>query len=100
MKPSLAMAAETASALTGAVGRIVGRFDVDQAELAAYVDQRQLHLAAIAGEPGYDEAVEAEAINVALFAAGQHVSRADAMDRELLGIARTGLLIAVRVLLA
>lgn len=49
-------------------------------EVREYAAARMLHLSLIVGEPGYAEALEVEALNVALMAAGSAVDSADEVD--------------------
>lgn len=63
-----------------------------------YAAERMLHLSTILAEPGYQEAVVTEAVNVALKAAGAAVDNADALDRELIGVVAGGLVVGARAL--
>lgn len=56
------------------------------ADVAMFAAQRSAHLAAAAGQAGFQEAVEAEADRVWLFATGRAVRAADANDARLWGI--------------
>lgn len=49
-------------------------------EVAQYSEQRSLHLSAIAGQPGFEEALATEVRNVAQFAGLQTVAAADQTD--------------------
>lgn len=49
-------------------------------EVVQYADQRSAHLSAIAGEAGFDEALAAEARNVAQFAGIEAARLGDAAD--------------------
>lgn len=69
------------------------------AEWRTYSAERLTHLSTIVEEPGFEEAVVAEGINVMLKAAGGSVDLADLADRELYGIITGGLAIAARALL-
>lgn len=55
-------------------------------DLQLYVAGRVAHLATLVGQAGYQEAVEAEARNVALEAAISAVTQADATDQRIVGI--------------
>jgi len=72
---------------------------VSGSELESYAAQRMGHLKRITGQLGYEEAVEAEAHNVMLFALGRSIEAADAQDRFLVGIAHGLLGMAGRALL-
>lgn len=69
-------------------------------EVRRYASERMLHLSTIVDEPGYAEALVAEAANVSLRAAGAAVDSADEVDRELVGIVTGALAIAARALVA
>lgn len=58
----------------------------DMAVVRLYAAKRIQHLSTIVGQPGYLEAVRAEADNVLLEAAVNAVAAADAADRELFGL--------------
>lgn len=64
----------------------------------AYAAERMLHLSTIVGEAGYGEALQAEAVNVAMRAAGSAVDSADALDREIIGTIAGGLAVGARAL--
>ena len=49
-------------------------------DVVTYADQRSLHLSVIAGQPGFEEALAAEARNVAQFAGIEAAHVADAAD--------------------
>jgi hypothetical protein len=68
------------------------------AKLRAYAAQRMEHLAQIVGQPGFEQAVEAEAQNVGMMGSIQAVSAADAVDAELKGIIVGALTVAARAL--
>lgn len=70
----------------------------DLDEIRVYTASRMAHLAAIAGEPGFREALVAERDNVALKAAGRAINRADAVDARLVGMVEGALGIASRAL--
>lgn len=53
-------------------------------EVAQYSEQRSLHLSAIAGQPGFEEALATEVRNVAQFAGLQAVNAADQTDSTLI----------------
>lgn len=55
-------------------------------ELRDYAAQALVRLAAAVGQPGYTEAVQAEADNVALKAAQELIGTADKFDARILGI--------------
>lgn len=69
-------------------------------DVRGYASERMLHLSGIVDEPGYDEALVAEAVNVALAAAGETVESADDVDRELLGVVGGFLAAGARALAA
>jgi hypothetical protein len=69
-------------------------------DVQAYAAERMNHLSLIVHEPGYDEALVAEAMNVMLVATGHTVDAADAVDRELFGFIGGGLRIAAALLAA
>ena len=58
---------------------------LSSSELHAYAEERLAHLATCAEEPGYPEAVEAEAAALSLHAIGRSINMADVADRELVG---------------
>lgn len=60
----------------------------DMDEVRWYAAERMGHLSEILDEPGYQEALEAETINVLLVAAGRSVVRADALDDRLKALAK------------
>jgi hypothetical protein len=66
--------------------------------VVAYMKARTEKLAAIVHEPGYGEALAAEAESVALFALGETIDKADQLDAMLVQTFRTALAIGVRVL--
>ena len=70
----------------------------DSEAVRMYSQQRTEALAVIVYEPGYSEALKAEGLNVALFAAGRVIDTADAADAALVQTMTTMLAIAVRVL--
>jgi hypothetical protein len=55
-------------------------------EVVAYAQTRSAHLVAAAGEPGFGEAVLAEAQAVALFAGIRAVAEGDAADARVRGL--------------
>lgn len=63
-------------------------------EVAAYTAQRTAHLASIAGQAGFAEAVTAERDAVATFAGIRAVAEADAADHRILGIIEGALAVA------
>ncbi len=65
-----------------------------------YAAERMAHLATCVGEPGYQEAVIAEAQNVAMEAAIRAIDQAAAADARLLGIIQGALAIGSKVLVA
>jgi hypothetical protein len=56
------------------------------ADVALFAAQRSAHLAAAAGQAGFQEALEAEADRVWLFATGRAVRAGDASDARLWGV--------------
>lgn len=64
-----------------------------------YVARRARHLASIAGEPGYGEAVRAEAASLSLAIIGRAIDDADAADRRLCETVEGLLMVAIRVAL-
>lgn len=66
------------------------------AEVALYTAQRTAHLAALAGQPGFEEAVAAERDAVAMFAGIASVGEADAADARLLGLIEGALIIGAK----
>lgn len=72
----------------------------DLEAVRAYAAERMAHLAKCVGEPGYLEAVKAEAQNVAMEAAARAIDQADATDARLLGIIQGALAIASKALVA
>lgn len=68
-------------------------------EVQRYANQRAEHLATILGQPGYQEALHAEGLNVALFAAGKEIEEADKLDAKLVHVLTTALAVMVRVLI-
>jgi len=75
----------------------VGQDLADTGEaLAVYTAERLDHLALIAGEAGFEEAVVAERDNVALKATTDAVTEADAIDARVMAVLRGGLALAAR----
>lgn len=90
MQNELTKALERAARDTGAELR------QSAAAVALYTTQRAAHLAAIAGQPGFDEAIIAEEHNVATYAGIAAVQSADAADQRVFGIIQGALAIAAR----
>jgi hypothetical protein len=65
-----------------------------KADVTLYAQERAAHLQTIAGQPGFDEALRAEANAVIIFAANRAVDLADAQDAKVWGVI-FGLLAAV-----
>ena len=87
---------ELVRTLVDAAGRLGVTLQGDLNAVREYAGERMLHLSTIVDEPGYGEALLAEATSVALRAAGAAVDAADALDRELLGIVSGALAIGAR----
>lgn len=70
--------------------------DLQQAssDVALFAAQRAAHLASLTGQAGFQEAVEAEADRVWMFATGRAVRAGDANDARLWGIVAGFLLTA------
>ena len=68
------------------------------ADVTVYVAGRTAHLATIAGQPGFHEALIAEADSVAIYAGINAVSTADDADKRLLGIIEGALMVGVSAL--
>jgi hypothetical protein len=66
------------------------------AEVALYTAQRAAHLATLAGQPGFEEAVIAERDAVALFAGVKLVEEADAADARFHGLIEGVLAVAAK----
>jgi len=76
---------DTAAELGGIVNR-------NKAEVAAYMEERALHLATIPStEPGYAQAVKREAQNVAMFAGLSTDAAAQEVDRQWFTVIATGI---------
>lgn len=73
--------------LAATAGRLGVTLTADMKAIEAYSQVQMVRLAAAVDEPGYDQALEAAGLAVALRAAGEAVDRADAIDRELVGVA-------------
>lgn len=56
------------------------------AHVAAYMNERAIHLASISGQPGFDQALRAERNNVALRAGISVAHNADQADARMLGL--------------
>ena len=67
------------------------------AELADFAAERAAHLETFVGQPGFEEAVQAEADRIALRAAGEAVKQADEADTRLVSIIASALKLAARV---
>lgn len=68
----------------------------DAVELKGYAEQRMLHLATCVDQVGYQMAVDAEAENITLFAAGLKVTRSDEFDQMMFDNIRGLLAMAVK----
>ena len=66
-------------------------------DLQEYAAGRARHLASIAGEPGYAEAVQAEAAALSLAIIGRAIDEADEADRRLAEAVEGLLMVAIRV---
>lgn len=88
---------QAALAVGESVRRVGGQLGADIDELGRYSAGRIEILQGLVGSLGFEEAVAAEAANVALFAAGQQVARADQIDRETIGLLHGLLGMAARV---
>ncbi len=65
--------------------------------LQTFAAQRAAHLAALVGQPGFEQAVRAEADSVALEAAKHAVRAGDATDARIAGIIQGVLSIGLRL---
>jgi len=74
------------------------KLGTDTELVRSYTQERTEALARATGEAGYAVALEAEAMNVALYAAGRAVDVADAADAALVQTFKTVLAIGVRLL--
>jgi hypothetical protein len=63
-------------------------------DVAAYAASRAAHLATIAGQPGFEEALRAERNAVAMFAGLSATAEADRADQRIVGIIHGALAIA------
>jgi hypothetical protein len=63
-------------------------------EVAAYTAERATVLARSVGQPGYEQALEDEATNVALFAGIELLHQARAADARVVGVIQGALVIA------
>lgn len=70
----------------------------DLDSVRAYAAERMAHLATCVGQPGYLEAVEAEAQNVAMEAAARAIDQADAADARAVAIIQGALAIGSKAL--
>lgn len=70
----------------------------DAAAVQLYVEQRAAVLRHVAGQPGYEEAVRAEGMNVALYALGRAIDEADALDAKIVNVLTTVLALTIRLL--
>lgn len=66
-------------------------------ELRKYIADRIAYLATVAGQPGYGEAAEAEARNVAMFGIMVGITSADQLDSKLVGVITGVLLLGLRI---
>lgn len=81
-------------AIEQAAARLGKTLGVHGAELRAYAAERVVHLATIAGQAGFEEALVAERDNMALKIGIATVDAADDSDRELLGVLLGALAVA------
>lgn len=84
-----------------AEARAAGRqLQGDLQDVAEFAAEQVEHLQRIQGEAGYDEAVQAAALTVALRAGGSAVDAADSVDRVLYGIAAGALRVGAMAIAA
>lgn len=91
-----ALAGEFARMVVSTAMHLGVTLERDAVELKGYAEQRMAHLDRIAGQAGFQDAVDAEAHNVALFAAGQIVKGADVADQMLVDNIKGLLAMAVK----
>lgn len=72
----------------------------DLESVRVYAAARMAHLATCVGQPGYQDAVLAEAQNIAMEAAIKALDQAAAADARLLGIVQGALAIGSKALIA
>lgn len=72
--------------LRDAVATTGAELAASSAELAAYMAERAAHLSTISAEPGFAQAVEREASNVAMRAGLEASDQARAADQRLFGM--------------
>jgi len=96
----ISIGSEFASAVVASAARMGLELEATDAEVRRYATLRLLHLSRIQGEPGYQEAVEAEAAALSLTIVGRAIQEADAADRELRGLLVGLLRMGVTALLA
>ena len=82
--------------LSGAAARMGLDLDGSAISVREYAADQVEALVLAFGEPGYERAVAAAGVNVALRAAGAAVSSADALDREFVGLVVGSLGMTVR----
>lgn len=70
----------------------------DIESVRAYAAERMAHLATCVGQPGYLEAVRAEAESVALESAGRAIDQADASDARLVSIIQGALAVGAKAI--
>lgn len=66
--------------------------------VATYAAERAEHLATVVGEPGFEQALQAERDNIAIRAALRTVESADNLDERILRVTSTGLQMAATAL--
>lgn len=64
----------------------------------AYAAERMTHLSSCVGQPGYIEAVQAEAQNVAMEAAIRAIDQADSADARLVAIVQGALAVGAKAI--
>lgn len=83
----------------GAIAADLGvDFSKNASEVQQYLNRRALSLQGAVGQPGYEVALRAEGMNVALFATGLAIDEADKIDQTILNVLTTVLAIAIRAL--
>lgn len=70
----------------------------DLEAVRVYAAARLAHLATCVGQPGYQEAVVAEANNIAMEAAIAAIDQADATDARLVGIVQGALAVGAKAI--
>jgi hypothetical protein len=77
---------KTKQLFQAAIDQTLGDLMRQPAEITAFAAERAAHLTLAAMEPGFAQAIEAEAHRVLLFAAGRAVRVGDATDARALGL--------------